>query len=92
MLNPTEIGTRENEARDVLQGMHTPIRVLIVDDHAILRAGVREMLAEEQDLQVVAEAGSAEDALQHCVMACRLKSSCSTSRCRARAASICSSS
>jgi DNA-binding NarL/FixJ family response regulator len=38
--------------------------VLIVDDHAILRAGVREMLAEEQDLQVVAEAGSAEDALQ----------------------------
>jgi DNA-binding NarL/FixJ family response regulator len=64
MLNPTELGSRENEARDAFQAMHTPIRVLIVDDHAILRAGVREMLAEEQDLQVVAEAGSAEDALQ----------------------------
>jgi DNA-binding NarL/FixJ family response regulator len=61
MLNPTEAGTRENEARDAFQALQTPIRVLIVDDHAILRAGVREMLAE---VQVVAEAGSAEDALQ----------------------------
>lgn len=56
--------TRENESRDTLQTAQTPIRVLIVDDHAILRAGVREMLSEEADLQVVAEAGSAEDALQ----------------------------
>jgi two-component system, NarL family, invasion response regulator UvrY len=39
-------------------------RVMIVDDHALLRAGVREMLAEESDLEVVAEAGSAEEALQ----------------------------
>src|SRR5687768_9032165 len=62
MLNPTEAGSRENEARDAFQALQTPIRVMIVDDHAILRAGVREMLAEEQDLQVVAEAGSAEDA------------------------------
>jgi DNA-binding NarL/FixJ family response regulator len=39
-------------------------RVMIVDDHALLRAGVREMLADENDLEVVAEAGSAEEALQ----------------------------
>jgi two-component system, NarL family, invasion response regulator UvrY len=39
-------------------------RVMIVDDHALLRAGVREMLADESDLEVVAEAGSAEEALQ----------------------------
>jgi two-component system invasion response regulator UvrY len=63
MLNSRE-NTHEAEGRDVAQAMHTPIRVLIVDDHAILRAGVREMLAEEPDLQVVAEAGSAEDASQ----------------------------
>lgn len=60
MLNP-----RENEIRDTHA---TPgqehIGVLIVDDHAILRAGVREMLADEDDLQVVGEAGSAEEALQ----------------------------
>ncbi|HKQ82599.1 MAG TPA: response regulator transcription factor [Steroidobacteraceae bacterium] len=39
-------------------------RVMIVDDHALLRAGVREMLTDESDLEVVAEAGSAEEALQ----------------------------
>lgn len=39
-------------------------RVMIVDDHALLRAGVREMLSDESDLEVVAEAGSAEEALQ----------------------------
>ncbi|MET0986186.1 MAG: response regulator transcription factor [Steroidobacteraceae bacterium] len=37
---------------------------MIVDDHALLRAGVREMLTDESDLEVVAEAGSAEEALQ----------------------------
>jgi two-component system invasion response regulator UvrY len=42
----------------------TTTRVMIVDDHALLRAGVREMLSDETDLEVVAEAGSAEEALQ----------------------------
>jgi CheY-like chemotaxis protein len=56
--------TRETENRETFQQVQTPIRVMIVDDHAILRAGVREMLSEESDLQVVAEAGSAEEALQ----------------------------
>lgn len=56
--------TRENENREPFQQVQTPIRVMIVDDHAILRAGVREMLSEEADLQVVAEAGSAEEASQ----------------------------
>lgn len=39
------------------------IRLLIVDDHAVVRLGLRTLLAEEADLEVVAEAGSAEDAL-----------------------------
>src|SRR5690606_35110251 len=58
------LDVRENEGRDNVPAQQTPIRVLIVDDHAILRAGVREMLSEEQDLEVVGEAGSAEEALQ----------------------------
>jgi CheY-like chemotaxis protein len=53
---------RENEVRETHTSAQTQIRVLIVDDHAILRAGVREMLADEDDLQVVGEAGSAEEA------------------------------
>ena len=39
------------------------IRVLLVDDHAILRAGLRRVLEAEEDIEVVAEAESAERAL-----------------------------
>jgi DNA-binding NarL/FixJ family response regulator len=55
---------RESENRENAPAVHTPVRVLIVDDHAILRAGVREMLSEEPELKVVGEAGSAEEALE----------------------------
>ena len=34
------------------------IRVLIVDDHAIFRRGLRSLLAEEADIEVVGEADS----------------------------------
>ncbi len=57
------LNARENEVRDTSTTVRSAIRILIVDDHAILRAGVREMLADEEDLQVVSEAGSAEEAL-----------------------------
>ncbi len=39
------------------------IRLLIVDDHAVVRLGLRTLLADEADLEVVAEAGTAEEAL-----------------------------
>jgi DNA-binding NarL/FixJ family response regulator len=39
------------------------IRLLIVDDHAVVRLGLQTLLADEADLEVVAEAGSAEDAM-----------------------------
>jgi DNA-binding NarL/FixJ family response regulator len=58
------LNARENEIRDPHSTAPDHIGVLIVDDHAILRAGVREMLTDEADLQVVGEAGSAEEALQ----------------------------
>jgi DNA-binding NarL/FixJ family response regulator len=58
------LNARETEVRDTPTAVQGAIRVLIVDDHAILRAGVREMLSDEDDLQVVGEAGSAEEALQ----------------------------
>ncbi|HVF17161.1 MAG TPA: response regulator transcription factor [Steroidobacteraceae bacterium] len=55
---------RENEVTDPQHNVQNPIRVMIVDDHAILRAGVREMLQDEEDISVVGEAGSAEETLQ----------------------------
>ena len=40
-----------------------PIRVLLTDDHAIVRKGVRALLATEPDIQVVGEARSGSEAV-----------------------------
>jgi DNA-binding NarL/FixJ family response regulator len=39
------------------------IRVLVVDDHAVVRSGLRLLLDAEQDIEVVGEAGTARDAV-----------------------------
>jgi two-component system response regulator NreC len=39
------------------------IRVLIVDDHAVVRTGLRLLLDAEADIEVVGEAGNARDAV-----------------------------
>ena len=44
--------------------MTTPIRVLVVDDQALVRAGFRMILEAEPDLVVAGEAGDGEAALQ----------------------------
>lgn len=41
-----------------------PLRVLIADDHAVVRAGLRALLDGEPDLDVIAEVGSAEEAVR----------------------------
>lgn len=46
-------------------GMHpeTPIRVLIVDDHPVVRSGMRTLLAASPCIEVVGEAGTGDEAL-----------------------------
>ena len=39
------------------------IRVLLVDDHALVRAGIHSLLQGMREVQVVAEASSGEEAL-----------------------------
>ena len=41
-----------------------PIRVLVVDDHALFRRGLEMVLAQESDIEVVGEAGDAEAAVE----------------------------
>lgn len=40
------------------------IRLLLVDDHAVLRAGLRSLLNAEPDLEVVGEAGDGKQAIR----------------------------
>ena len=40
------------------------IKILIADDHAVVREGTRHILEQEPDLEVVAEAGDGEEAVQ----------------------------
>jgi DNA-binding NarL/FixJ family response regulator len=44
--------------------MDAPIRVLIADDHALVREGTRELLARETDLDVVGEAADGAEAIE----------------------------
>jgi two-component system, NarL family, response regulator NreC len=39
------------------------IRILVVDDHAVVRSGLRLLLDAEEDIEVVGEAGNAQEAL-----------------------------
>ena len=43
--------------------MADPIRVLIVDDHAVVRAGLKLLLAQESDIEPVGEASTGREAV-----------------------------
>jgi DNA-binding NarL/FixJ family response regulator len=44
--------------------MSPPVRILLVDDHAVLRSGLRLLLEREEGLEPVGEAETAEDAVR----------------------------
>ncbi|MGW1844663.1 response regulator [Streptomyces sp. NPDC001966] len=41
----------------------TPVRILLCDDHVVVRAGLLALLGSEPDIDVVGEAGSGEEAV-----------------------------
>jgi two-component system NarL family response regulator len=45
-------------------GPRDPIRVLVVDDHALFRRGLQMVLEQEDDIEVVGEAGDGAEAVE----------------------------
>lgn len=43
--------------------MDNPVRILLIDDHAVLRAGLTMLLNAEPDMSVVGEAGNVDDGM-----------------------------
>src|SRR4051812_4513000 len=41
-----------------------PVRVFLLDDHEVVRRGIRELLSVEDDIEVVGEASTADEALE----------------------------
>jgi YesN/AraC family two-component response regulator len=44
----------------------TPARILIADDHALVREGLRTMLSGEDGIEIIAEAQDGQQALTLC--------------------------
>lgn len=63
---PTGPSVREPEPSppDAAAKTDHPIRVLLADDHPILRRGLADLLSESQGIEVVGEAGDGEEAIQ----------------------------
>ncbi|RZT88712.1 LuxR family two component transcriptional regulator [Pseudonocardia sediminis] len=57
------MNTARTSSRNGGSAPPAPIRIVLVDDHSIMRQGLRAVLEREDDLRVVGEAGSPADAI-----------------------------
>ena len=58
--------TIEWEAAQEVSSVPERIRILLADDHAVLREGMRDLLSREPDLEVVGEAATGLEAVELC--------------------------
>ncbi|HYW36266.1 MAG TPA: PAS domain-containing protein [Balneolaceae bacterium] len=72
---PVEIGTKVEEGEvkeatvssymdDSIKEEEKKIRVLLVDDHEMMRTGLRRLIEEEEDMTIIAEASNGEDGIK----------------------------
>jgi DNA-binding NarL/FixJ family response regulator len=54
----------ETEKKSMMDKPSRPIRILLADDHHVLRQGVRALAADELDMEFVAEASSGHEAIE----------------------------
>ena len=45
-------------------GTVTPIRLVVVDDHMVFREGLRALLGRVDDIEIVGEAGTTQEAIE----------------------------
>jgi DNA-binding NarL/FixJ family response regulator len=48
-----------------MNGGSSPIRILVVDDHPIVREGIAGLIGVQADMTLVAQAGNGREAIQH---------------------------
>jgi DNA-binding NarL/FixJ family response regulator len=63
VMDTQVVGQKKVMDTQVVEQKKAQISVMVIDDHVILRQGIREMLNKENDLEVVAEAGDEKAAL-----------------------------
>lgn len=54
------------EAKNISEGQKEPIRVLLVDDHAVVRSGLAAFMMIFDDMEFVGEAGDGREAIRKC--------------------------
>ncbi len=57
-------GPPDRPARSGSEAPQAPLRVVVVDDHVLVREGTAELLAREAGIEVVGQAGTAEEGLE----------------------------
>ena len=62
-FDPGSLGTVSDEPASVREG--DPIRIVLGEDHAVVRSALRMLLDAEPDLEVVAEAGDVDETVRY---------------------------
>ena len=63
-MNSTMFTSTSTALRQPRTSPSTMIRILIADDHAIVRAGLKQFIADQPDMQVAGEAATGSEAIQ----------------------------
>ena len=48
-----------------MSDQQSPIRILVVDDHPVVRAGIEALMTGHADMIIVAQAANGREAIQH---------------------------